>query len=228
MFRWSRPRRPKVVAFDVVGTVFPLEPLRPFVVALGLPPAGLEGWFAAGLRDAFALSSTGDFEPFTTVLDGALDQVLAEQRLSPSHAARARLMAQMKRLPARPDARAAFETLRLAGLEIMALSNGARAATWSLLEAARLDELVGHVVSVEDIGLFKPRPEVYVHAAQVAGVKPQRLALVAAHPWDVHGAKAAGLTAAYVSTGGLFPSTMRPPDVEAPSLIGAARALSAL
>ncbi len=228
MFGWGRPRRPKVVAFDVIGTVFPLEPLRPFVVALGLPPAGLEGWFAAGLRDAFALSATGDFEPFTTVLDGALDQVLAEQRLAPSAFARARLMGQMKRLPARPDARPAFETLHRAGLGIMAVSNGARAATWSLLEAARLDGLVEHVVSVEDIGLFKPRPEVYGHAAQVAGIKPRRLALVAAHPWDVHGAKAADLTAVYVSAERPFPSTMRPPDAEAPSLIGAARALAAL
>lgn len=107
MFRWGRPRRPKVIAFDVIGTVFPLEPLRPAVVGLGLPPAGLEAWFAAGLRDAFALSAAGDFEPFTTVLGGALDQVRAEQCLAPSVSARAGLMAQMKHLPARPDAREA-------------------------------------------------------------------------------------------------------------------------
>ena len=65
----------------------------------------MEAWFAAGLRDAFALSAAGDFEPFTTVLSGALDQVLAEQRLAPSLSARARLVAQTKQLPARPDAR---------------------------------------------------------------------------------------------------------------------------
>jgi len=225
MFGWGRPKRPKVVAFDVIGTVFPLEPLRPAIVGLGLPPAGLEGWFAASLRDAFALSAAGDFEPFTTVLDGALDQVLAEQNLAPSASARARLMAQMKQLPARPDAREAFETVRQAGLRIMALSNGASAATWSLLKAARLDTLVEHVVSVEDVQLFKPRREVYDHAARVARVKLRRLALVAVHAWDVNGAKAAGLTAAYVSAERPFPSAMRPPDVEVSSLAAAARAL---
>lgn len=225
MFGWGRPRRPKVVAFDIIGTVFPLDPLRPAIVGLGLPPAGLEGWFAAGLRDAFALSAAGDFEPFMAVLDGALDQVLAEQGLVASASARARLMAQMRQLPARTDAREAFETVRRAGLQIMALSNGASAATWSLLKAAHLDTLVEHVVSVEEVQLFKPRREVYDHAVRVARIKPQRLALVAVHPWDINGAKAAGLTAAYVSAERPFSSAMRPPDVQASSLAAAARAL---
>ena len=228
MFGWGRPRRPWVVAFDVIGTVFPLEPLRPAVVALGLPPAGLEGWFAAALRDAFALSSAGDFKPFTAVLDSALDQVLAEQRLAPSAAARARLVAGLRHLPARPDAREAFVTIARAGLRIIALSNGAGASTRSLLKAAALDRFVEQVVSVEEIELFKPRREVYVHAARVARVRAGRLALVAVHPWDINGAKAAGLTTAYVSAERPFPSVMRAPDVEAPSLAAAARALVAL
>jgi 2-haloacid dehalogenase len=228
MFGWGKPRRPQVVAFDIIGTVFPLEPLRPAVVALGLPPAGLEGWFAAGLRDAFALSSAGDFQPFLHVLGGALDQVLAEQHLTPSKAACARLLDGMRHLPARPDARDAFEVIVKAGLRIIALSNGSSASTQSLLRAAYLDHLVERIVSVEDVKLFKPRREVYAHAAQVTKVKAKRLALVAVHPWDINGAKAAGLTTAYVSAERLFPGTMRSPDVKAPSLAAAARALIAL
>ncbi len=79
MLGLSGPKRPKMLAFDIIGTVFPLEPLRPSIVALGLPPAGLEGWFAAGCRDAFAMAAVGDFAPFKTVLEAALDGVLAEQ-----------------------------------------------------------------------------------------------------------------------------------------------------
>ena len=228
MFGWSRPRRPRVVAFDIIGTVFPLEPLRPDVVGLGLPPAGLEGWFAAALRDAFALSSAGDFKPFTTVLHGALDQVLTEQGLAPSTAARARLMEGMKHLPARPDAREAFVTLARAGVRIIALRMGAGASTRSLLKAAALDRFVERIVSVEEVKLFKPRREVYDHAARVAGVKAGRLALVAVHPWDINGAKAAGLTTAYVSAERPFPGVMRAPDVQAPSLAAVERALAAL
>jgi 2-haloacid dehalogenase len=54
------------------------------------------------------------------------------------------------------------------------------------------------------------------------------LALVAVHPWDVHGAKAAGLTTAYVSVERPFSPVMRRPDLEAPSLSEAALALVAL
>jgi 2-haloacid dehalogenase len=56
MFGLGGPARPKAVAFDVIGTMFPLAPLRPALVALGLPPTALEGWFAAGCRDALPIS----------------------------------------------------------------------------------------------------------------------------------------------------------------------------
>lgn len=72
------PARPEVVAFDMIGTTFSLEPLRERLTALGLAPGALETWFASGLRDAFALAASDGFEPFRTVLDGALEQVLAQ------------------------------------------------------------------------------------------------------------------------------------------------------
>ncbi|MBB5692544.1 haloacid dehalogenase type II [Muricoccus pecuniae] len=228
MFGLGGPKRPEVVAFDIIGTVFPLDPLRPGIVELGLPPAGLEGWFATALRDAFALSSAGDFKPFTEVLKAALDTVLAEQDLDPPATAKAVLLERMKSLPARPDAREAFGTLSRAGMRVIALSNGAAASTKLLLEGAGLDDLVGEIVSVEEVKLFKPRREVYEQAARRAGVEAGRLALVAVHPWDINGAKAAGLVTAYVTAERPFSPVMRAPDIEAPSLAEAARALAAL
>lgn len=196
--------------------------------ALGLPADALEGWFAAGLRDAFALSAAGDFKPFAMVLDSALDEVLAEHGLTPAMGARTSLMEQFKQLPARPDAREAFEIAAQAGRPIIALSNGASSTTRSLMKNAGLDKLVAHIVSVDDVRLFKPRREIYDHAARIAKVKRRRLALVAVHSWDINGAKAAGLTTAYVSAERPFSSVMRTPDVEAPSLADATRKLLGL
>jgi 2-haloacid dehalogenase len=228
VLRQIKPERPEVVVFDIIGTVFPLTPLRPAIQALGLPPAALENWFATGLRDAFALSAAGDFVPLLQVLDSALDQVLAEQGLSPDPDRRARLLDGMKRLPPRQDAREAFETIRAAGMQIIALSNGARSATQGLLRDGQLDALVAHVLSVDDVRLFKPRREVYEHAVQTARVEANRVALVAVHAWDINGAKAAGLTTAYVSAERPFSPVMRKPDLEATSLSQVARALVAL
>jgi len=225
MFGFGKPARPKVVAFDIICTVFPLEPMRPGIVSLGLPPSGLEGWFAAGLRDAFALSAVGDFKPFTGVLEEALVQVLAEQNLSASAAERASLLDMLKQLPSRPDAEQAFTILKSACIRILALTNGSTSSTKSLLENAGLHDMVEHIVSVDDVKLSKPRREVYEHAARKADVEPAELALIAAHGWDINGAKAAGLTTAYISAERPFPQTMRSPDLEDASLSGVARAL---
>ena len=208
--------------------MFPLDPMRPSLMALGLPSAGLESWYATAVRDALALTASGDFKPFVTVMEGALDQVLGEQDLAPPRAARQALLAQFKHLPARPDAREALRLVAQARMRSILLTNGSERGTTSMLREAGLDELVQRVVSVEQIRLFKPRPEVYAHAARQCRVRLSRMALVAVHPWDINGAKAAGCVGAYVSADRPFASTMRAPDVQASSLAAAVRALAAL
>ena len=224
----GKPARPQAVALDVIGTLFPLEPLRAGVMALGLPSSGLEGWFAAGCRDAFALASVGQFEPFATVLESALETVLAEQGLSTSKAERKEVIDGLQTLDARQGAGEALERLAAAQIPAIALSNGSRHATAALLERAGLDHRFTHIVSVDAAKQFKPREEVYRLAADTAGVAPDALALVAAHGWDINGAHAAGLTTAYLSADRPYPAVMHAPDVEAGSLPGCIAALVAL
>lgn len=228
MFGIGGPKRPKMVAFDIIGTVFPLEPLRSSIVALRLPAAGLEGWFAAGCRDAFAMAAAGDFEPFTTVLEAALEGVLAEQGLEASVHERKALVKRLETLDARDGTRDAFALLTDAGIPVMALSNGAKNSTKTLLERAGLGDLVEEVVSVDEVKLSKPRAEVYLHAAEKAGVKPDELALVAAHPWDINGAAAAGLITAYLAADRPYSRVMHTPDIGASALPELVRQLIAL
>jgi 2-haloacid dehalogenase len=86
--------------------------------------------------------------------------------------------------------------------------------------------LVDHVISVDEVQLAKPRGEVYRHAADVAGVDPSDLALVAAHPWDIQGAAAAGLITAYLNADRPFSSVMRSPDIQAGTLQEIAEAVT--
>jgi 2-haloacid dehalogenase len=222
------PSRPKVVAFDIIETTFSLELVRGRLVGLGLPASALELWFATGLRDAFALGCSGGFAPFKSVLEGALDGVLFLHGLDACAEAKQHVLAGMRELSPQPDAREAFETLKDAGIRIIALSNGAAASTQALLEGAGLDGFVERIVSVDDVRRSKPRPEVYLHAAGEAGVAPGEVALVATHAWDVHGAKSAGLMGAFVARGQPYPAVMTPPDVTGETLGDVARALAAL
>lgn len=218
--------RPKAVAFDVIGTTFSLEPVRAALVQVGFPGHVLEILFARTLRDAFALAATDTFSPLRALFDANLDELARTHSIPITAAQGEQVLDQFAALPVHPDATEAFQLLSAAGTRIFALSNGAAAASEKLLQKAELMTLVERVISVEDIRNFKPRREVYLHAAQLAGIVPSEMALVATHAWDVHGAKHAGLTAGFVARGQAFPATMLQPDVTGASLLDVARALA--
>src|SRR4051794_41853990 len=65
------PTKPKVVAFDIIETVFSLESLQDRLVALGLPETALEAWFAAGGRGGVLLAGPGPLSPLPLGFRGA-------------------------------------------------------------------------------------------------------------------------------------------------------------
>jgi len=54
------------------------------------------------------------------------------------------------------------------------------------------------VISAELFGHYKPDPEAYLGCADLLGVRPEELMLVAAHPSDLRAAREVGLKTAYV------------------------------
>lgn len=222
------PRRPAVVAFDVVETLFALDPLRPRFAQAGLPEGALGEWFARFLRDAMALDAAGTYVPFRAVAAGTLEAMLAGSRPDCGPAVEDILHGFLE-LPAHGDVRPAFTLLRDAGVRILALTNGRAQVTQHLLHRADLDAFVERVVSIDEVQHWKPRPEVYRHAASVAGVPADRAALVAAHAWDVLGARRAGLLTGWVArVEARFHPAMGSPTVRGDSLTEVAAALLAL
>jgi 2-haloacid dehalogenase len=51
------------IAFDIIGTCFSLDKPRQKLIELGAPPYAMQLWFAQTLRDAFALSHAGHYQP---------------------------------------------------------------------------------------------------------------------------------------------------------------------
>jgi len=68
----------------------------------------------------------------------------------------------------------------------------------ALLANVRVLPHLEDVVSVDDLRTFKPDPEVYAYLARRTGRAPAETWLVSSNAWDVIGAKAAGLRAAWV------------------------------
>lgn len=217
--------RPVAVAFDVIETVFSLEKLRDRLPSLGLPRDALEVWFAQTLRDAFALETTGVYQPFREIASATLTSLATEKGAVTDSEKVSAVLDGFAELAPHPDADAAFRQLNDAKFRIVTLTNGSAKVTEKLLHQAGLDQFVERTISIEEIGHWKPRREVYHHAASHIGVEPQRLALVAAHGWDIHGAGCAGLTTVFVSRRKPYPNFMSPPDIVAINLRDAAEAL---
>ena len=219
-------RRPAVVAFDVIETLMSLEPLRARLADTGQPPGLLEAWYTRTLRDGMALSATGDYVSFSEVAEAAL-RGLTHYTVSDEQVAS--VMAGFSELPAFPDALPAVTRLAEAGLRVACLTNGSASLTSSFINRVGLGSLVDRVISVEEVYRWKPAGVVYLYAASVMDVPTERMALVAAHDWDCHGAKRAGLTAGWVSRkAGGFGAPFAAPDVVGEDLTEVAAKLLAL
>ena len=87
--------------------------------------------------------------------------------------------------------------LRMKARYIIApLSNGNVALLLNMAKRAGLpwDAILGAEVA----GAYKPRPEAYLRTANILGLRPQEVCLVAAHNGDLEAARACGLATAFV------------------------------
>ncbi|NEE03616.1 haloacid dehalogenase type II [Phytoactinopolyspora halotolerans] len=203
--------RPLVIAFDVIETMFSLEPMRQRLVDAGLPSHSLELWFSTLLRDAFALAATGGYRPFSDIAASALrsstDSTLDDPTIRD-------ILAGFAGLDPHHDVVDAVHLAHDAGLRVVTLTNGSARNTTSLLQRAGLDSTIEQVLTVDDVQRWKPAPDIYRHAAASTGVRAEQVALVAAHAWDTHGAHQAGLTTGWVARlEDRFPAVFAPPDV---------------
>ncbi len=93
-----------------------------------------------------------------------------------------------------------LEGLRRLGekFRLVALSNGEPGYLRHLADnRIRFD--FDRIISVEEAGAFKPHPGVYRSAARLLNAEPSRIMMVAAHSFDIMGARACGFRGAYVN-----------------------------
>lgn len=108
------------------------------------------------------------------------------------------LIEEYQNLPTFPDVAPGMEALHSQGHAMVAFSNGVEATARTLLERAGVLSHLDGVVSVDDVKTFKPDPEVYRYLARRLERPMDEVWLVSSNPFDVIGAKAAGLKAAWV------------------------------
>lgn len=211
--------KPVVIVFDVIETLFPLEPLRAKLEEAGLPAHTLETWFAQLLRNAFALNATDSYSPFRDIAVDSLQAQASAHGRALTQEQLSGIIGNFAKLDAYDDVAPAMAHLAEGGIRLVALTNGSAEVTHKLLDRANVSHLIEQVISVDEVRLWKPRKEVYLHCAQRCGVEPSAMMLIAAHAWDVHGASKAGLRTGFLRRQGqAFAQVMQKPELYADDL----------
>jgi 2-haloacid dehalogenase len=138
------------------------------------------------------------YATFFVCIAEALDYCCERFQADLSRQRRAELMEAFEWLPAFADAEAGLTKLRATGQRLFAFSNGTVGHVESVLNYAGLRRFLDGVISVDDLKTFKPAPAVYAHVRRASGAWSQPCWLVSGNAWDVIGARAAGLDAAWV------------------------------
>jgi 2-haloacid dehalogenase len=216
--------RPEVVAFDVNETLLDLAPVRAALVEAGEPEDLLRSVFARTLLTGFAAATVGGWCRFRDAFDAALAQ---ETDLDAGE--RSAVAAAFAELTPHPDVEPALRALARAGVRVVTLTHGSPGVAEAGLARGGVTPLVERCLSSEAIRAWKPSREVYLWGAGICDVAPERMALVAAHGWDVFGAQRAGLTGAWFPRSERsYPAVYEAPHVRATDLGGAVQGLLVL
>jgi len=216
-----------IAVFDVNETMLDLGTLDPiFEEIFGVSEAKRE-WFARLLHTSVVYTATGQYDAFGTLGRFALEATGASRGVPIGDAAWNAVADGMGSLQAFPDVAPGLDALADDGWTLVALTNSSQDAAEHALTSAGLAPRFAHILSVEAVGRFKPDPAAYLHAAETVDTAPSGLWMVAAHDWDLAGARAVGMNTAYIARPGSVYSNAYPdPDRSAASLTDLARGLT--
>lgn len=212
-----------LVLLDVNETLVDMVPLARRFAEAGVAEEVAEpvrqAWFASVLRDGFAVTSIGGYAAFSEVAHGLAEEVLRRHGVDDPGAAADHVLAGVPLLDLHRDVPAGLRRLSEAGVRLVPFTNGGLDVSTGAFERAGVLELFETRLSVSTPQVWKPAAAAYRWALGELGTDGSTATLLAVHPWDVAGARAAGLGGAWVRRGaGAWPSWFEVPDVQGEEL----------
>lgn len=201
-----------------------MGPMQQRFVDIGMPGWAAKVWFASLLRDGFALTAAGTSERFSAIGESLLRSMLAEEPLTRDIDGDIKyIMNGFMELRPHPDVPEGIRLLSSTKVRLITLSNGSIQVAERLFTDAGIRDYFERLLSVEDAGAWKPSVASYKYAANICSVDPSDMLLVAVHPWDIDGAKRAGLQTAWVNRQNQsYPAHFLTPDHSIATIIGLA------
>lgn len=183
----------KVCVFDAYGTLFDISSVaRGAQDVLGHKwIAFSEMWRMKQLQYAWLRSLSGNYADYWQVTRDALDFTMDTLGFE-DEALRDRLMDLFLEILAYPEVPETLKLLKKQGIKMSILSNGSPKMISSALKSNQLGGFFEHVISVDEIGRFKPHPSAYQLVVDRMKRPLEQVCLLTSNGWDAYSAKAFG------------------------------------
>jgi len=155
-------------------------------------------WRSKQLEYTWLRSLMRHHADFWQVTGDALDYALAVHKVTDSNL-RAELMEAYLSLDCYPEVPSVLKQLRERGAMLAILSNGTPDMLYSALTRSGIEKLLDACLSVEDVGIYKPDPQVYQLACDRLGVSASAISFQSANGWDAVGAAEFGFRVAWIN-----------------------------
>jgi len=185
-------------------------------------------WRDKQLQYTWLRAAQGRHADFWQVTGDALDFALETLGLTKPDL-RDRLMSLYLTLDPFPEVSGVLARLKAAGMQTAILSNGSPAMLDAAVKAAKLETLLDAVLSVEEVGVYKPHPKVYQLAVDRLGIPASAISFQSSNAWDAYAASAFGMQVVWCNRYGQrrerlpgSPNREIKSLAELPALVGAA------
>ena len=191
--------------FDAYGTLFDVsaaarlaaeEPGRDKLAACWQKVAN--DWRLKQLQYTWLRAVIGDHADFWDVTQDGLDWAMEANGLDDLDL-RERLLALYWELRAYKEVPFMLAHLKAAGINTAILSNGSPDMLDGAVSSAGIGENLDAVLSVEDVGVFKPHASVYDLVGKRFGCGKNEVLFVSSNGWDAAAATGYGFTTAWVN-----------------------------
>jgi len=186
----------KALVFDAYGTLYDVHSVvqrsEAFWPGKGATLSQL--WRAKQLEYTWQRSLMRRYAPFSQVTREALAYACAALGLELGADRSDALMQEYRRLATYPEVPAALAALRV---RKAILSNGSPEMLEPLVKHSGL--ALDAVLSVDEVKIFKPAPEVYQLAVDRLGVGKEEIGFVSSNCWDALGAKSFGFRVYWIN-----------------------------
>ena len=163
-------------------------------------------WRQRQLQYTWLHSLMGRHADFWEITGNALDYAMKHVGLT-DPALRSRPMELYLQLSPFPEVVETLTRLKESGKKTAILSNGDVSMLISAAKSAGIYGLLDEILSVQNVGIFKPHPSVYQLATDKLKVPAGQISFQSSNGWDAHGAASFGFLSVWVNRGG------QPPEI---------------